>query len=151
VHRRHVESPITEHRRLSAGSIVHPDPLKAVLPTDKVTLKRHLGLFSGVCFIIGTIIGESLHIVCLFLITIICSYQVRVYLFHPKVSYEKHNLSVCVWSFGLHVDLSLCLVDFTKIFVQKIQFRMFSRCTLLCRDWYSNTKKWCRNRLYERR
>jgi hypothetical protein len=34
-----------------------------VLPTDEVTLKRHLGLFSGVCFIIGSIIGNLLTLV----------------------------------------------------------------------------------------
>jgi hypothetical protein len=53
-----VPSPVIAHRRLSVASIVQPDPLKAVLPTDEVTLKRHLGLFSGVCFIVGLIIGN---------------------------------------------------------------------------------------------
>jgi len=53
-----VPSPVIAHRRLSVASIVQPDPLKAVLPTDEVTLKRHLGLFSGVCFIVGRIIGN---------------------------------------------------------------------------------------------
>jgi hypothetical protein len=58
IHRRHVQSPIAEHRRVSITSIVHPDALGAVLPTNKVTLKRHLGLFSGICFIVGIIIGN---------------------------------------------------------------------------------------------
>jgi hypothetical protein len=58
IHRRHVQFPNTEHRRVTIASIVQPDPLKAVLPTDEVTLKRHLGLFSGICFIVGSIIGN---------------------------------------------------------------------------------------------
>ncbi|CAF3725274.1 unnamed protein product [Rotaria magnacalcarata] len=39
------------------ASLVHSEPLQVVLPTDEVTLKRHLGLFSGICFIIGIVIG----------------------------------------------------------------------------------------------
>jgi L-type amino acid transporter 9 len=44
---------------LTSGSIVKLDSSKDVLPTDAVTLKRHLGLFSGVCFIVGGIIGKK--------------------------------------------------------------------------------------------
>ncbi len=58
IHRHPFESPVIAHRRLSVASIIHADPLGAVLPTDEVTLKRHLGLFSGVCFIVGIIIGN---------------------------------------------------------------------------------------------
>ncbi|CAF1101483.1 unnamed protein product [Rotaria sp. Silwood1] len=61
-HYRPVQSPVTRHRRISIVSIVQPDPLKIVLPTDEVTLKRHLGLFSGICFIIGIIIGSGIFI-----------------------------------------------------------------------------------------
>ena len=57
-HRRHVQTPVTPHRRLSIASMVHTDSLGAILPTDQVTLKRHLGLFSGICFIVGIIIGN---------------------------------------------------------------------------------------------
>ena len=57
IYRRHVQTPVTPHRRLSIASIVHADSLGAVLPTDQGTLKRHLGLFLGICFIIGIIIG----------------------------------------------------------------------------------------------
>ncbi|CAF3922686.1 unnamed protein product [Adineta steineri] len=62
IHHRHVHSPTTEHRRVSIASITHPDPLGPITPTDDVTLKRHLGLFSGVCFIIGTIIGSGIFV-----------------------------------------------------------------------------------------
>lgn len=56
----HVDSDANlKHRRASIGSMVHAEPLTVVLPTDKVTLKRHLGLFSGICFIIGIVIGKS--------------------------------------------------------------------------------------------
>ncbi|CAM4743660.1 unnamed protein product [Rotaria magnacalcarata] len=53
----HVESPAIKHRRIAMASLVHSEPLQVVLPTDEVTLKRHLGLFSGICFIIGIVIG----------------------------------------------------------------------------------------------
>ncbi len=55
VHRRKSNSTIISQRRLTLGSIVK----SVVLPTDEVTLKRHLGLFSGVCFIVGIIIGKK--------------------------------------------------------------------------------------------
>ena len=67
VHRRHVSPPVpTEHRRISLASVLQADPVKAVLPTDEVTLKRHLGLFSGICFIVGIIIGKMNSIEFLF-------------------------------------------------------------------------------------
>ncbi|CAF3393986.1 unnamed protein product [Rotaria sp. Silwood1] len=56
------QSPITEHRHVPITSIVQTDPLKAVLLQDEPTLKRHLGLFSGICFIIGAIIGAGIFI-----------------------------------------------------------------------------------------
>ncbi|CAF3601899.1 unnamed protein product [Rotaria sordida] len=61
-HHRPVQSSLTKHRRISISSIVHPDSLKIVLPTDEVTLKRHLGLFSGICFIVGVIIGSGIFV-----------------------------------------------------------------------------------------
>ncbi|CAF2748686.1 unnamed protein product [Rotaria sp. Silwood2] len=57
-----VQSPLTRHRRISIPSLVHPDSLKNDLPTDEVTLKRHLGLFSGICFIVGIIIGSGIFV-----------------------------------------------------------------------------------------
>ncbi|CAF1289956.1 unnamed protein product [Adineta ricciae] len=67
IHQRHVHPSATaldtvEHRRASIASVVHPDPLGPVAPNDEVTLKRHLGLFSGVCFIIGIIIGSGIFV-----------------------------------------------------------------------------------------
>ncbi|CAF3395054.1 unnamed protein product [Rotaria sp. Silwood1] len=56
------QSPITEHRHVPITSIVQTDPLKAVLLQDEPTLKRHLGLFSGICFIIGAVIGAGIFI-----------------------------------------------------------------------------------------
>lgn len=58
VHRRRVQTLAEGHRRISLASVLHADPVKAVLPTDELTLKRHLGLFSGICFIVGIIIGK---------------------------------------------------------------------------------------------
>ncbi|UJR36528.1 hypothetical protein I4U23_029249 [Adineta vaga] len=66
IHHRHVHSTTSQdtnkHRRASIASVVHPDPLGVVLPADEVTLKRHLGLFSGVCFIVGIIIGSGIFV-----------------------------------------------------------------------------------------
>lgn len=45
--------------RRSNAPIVDTDSGKAVDSTEKVALKRHLGLPSGVCFIIGIIIGKD--------------------------------------------------------------------------------------------
>jgi hypothetical protein len=59
VHRRQSNTPIITHRRLTAGSIVKPDSINDVGPNEEVTLKRHLGLFSGICFIVGMIIGKN--------------------------------------------------------------------------------------------
>lgn len=56
---RHGQSPAVSHRRMSITSVIQGDSLKVVLPTDEVTLKRHLGLFSGVCFIISIIVGKK--------------------------------------------------------------------------------------------
>jgi hypothetical protein len=53
IHRRHVPFPITEHRHSSVTSFVQH---------DAVVLKRHLGLFSGTCFIVGIIIGNMSNI-----------------------------------------------------------------------------------------
>lgn len=57
IYRRYMHAPNTTHQRFSVTSAVQPDSEGTVLSTDQVTLKRHLGLFSGVCFIIGIIIG----------------------------------------------------------------------------------------------
>ncbi|CAF0777144.1 unnamed protein product [Rotaria sordida] len=56
------QSPITEHQHVSITSNVQSNVLKVVLIPDEPTLKRHLGLFSGVCFIIGIIIGSGIFI-----------------------------------------------------------------------------------------
>jgi len=45
VHRRHSNSTPIQNPHSTAESIAKPDSLKDVLPTDEVTLKRHLGLF----------------------------------------------------------------------------------------------------------
>jgi hypothetical protein len=60
--------------------------------SQSVALKRHLGLFSGVCFVVGMIIGSILALsvdtggIALLL-------QVRAFSFHPKVSCDKPVLS----------------------------------------------------------
>jgi hypothetical protein len=104
IHRRHSQSSNAKHRRLSIASVVHGDSLGAVLPTDQVTLKRHLGLFSGVCFIIGTIIGKLLNLIFHVSTIIVSSYQVLEYLFLQKAFYEEHNPLVFVSLYGWHVD-----------------------------------------------
>ena len=58
IHRRHVPTPIVGHRHSSVTSLVQSDSLKIHASTDAVVLKRHLGLFSGICFIVGFIIGN---------------------------------------------------------------------------------------------
>lgn len=46
------------HRRYGSGFRVPAEtPVK-----EDVTLKRHLGLFSGVCFIVGIIIGSGIFV-----------------------------------------------------------------------------------------
>ena len=40
------------------ATLVSPNISTITLPKDELVLKRHLGLFSGVCFIIGIIIGK---------------------------------------------------------------------------------------------
>ncbi|CAF4880580.1 unnamed protein product, partial [Rotaria sp. Silwood1] len=63
IHRqRRVQSPSSQHRHSSVTSSSQPDTLKAGLPIEEVALKRHLGLFSGVCFIVGIIIGSGIFI-----------------------------------------------------------------------------------------
>ncbi|CAF5047557.1 unnamed protein product, partial [Rotaria sp. Silwood1] len=61
-HYRSVQLPLTKHRCVFIISIVQPDPLKIVLPTDEVILKRHFGLFSRMCFIVGNTIGSGIFI-----------------------------------------------------------------------------------------
>lgn len=53
-HRR-VQSSTTEP---SIASITHAEPLQVTEPVEQVTLQRNLGLFSGVCLIVGVIIGK---------------------------------------------------------------------------------------------
>ena len=60
VHRRYGHSTGSREPSLAAGSTLQSNPIDGGLPTDEVTLKRHLGLFSGVCFIVGIIIGEAM-------------------------------------------------------------------------------------------
>ncbi|CAF3832093.1 unnamed protein product [Rotaria sordida] len=63
IHRhRHVQSPSSKNQGLSVISNSQPDVLNSTLPTVEVTLQRHLGLFSGVCFIVGVIIGSGIFI-----------------------------------------------------------------------------------------
>ncbi|CAF1062901.1 unnamed protein product [Adineta steineri] len=59
IHHRHVHSSTTKHQRTS---IAHPNSLGPITSTDDVALKRHLGLFSGVCYIIGIIIGSGIFV-----------------------------------------------------------------------------------------
>ncbi|CAF3775299.1 unnamed protein product [Rotaria magnacalcarata] len=56
------QSPTTDHRHKSISSITPSDPLTVTLPADEFTLQRHLGLPSGVCLIIGVIIGAGIFI-----------------------------------------------------------------------------------------
>ncbi|CAF2550574.1 unnamed protein product [Rotaria sp. Silwood2] len=63
IHRqRRVQSPSSQHERSSITSSSQPDTSKAELPTEEVILKRHLGIFSGVCFIVGIIIGSGIFV-----------------------------------------------------------------------------------------
>ncbi|CAF2946510.1 unnamed protein product [Rotaria sp. Silwood2] len=63
IHRqRRVQSPSSQHEHSSITSSSQPDTSKAELPIEEVTLKRHLGLFSGVCFIVGIIIGSGIFV-----------------------------------------------------------------------------------------
>ncbi|CAF3624419.1 unnamed protein product [Rotaria sp. Silwood1] len=59
---RSVQFPLTKHRCVFIISIVQPDPLKIVLSTDEVILKRHFRLFSRMCFIVGNTIGSGILI-----------------------------------------------------------------------------------------
>lgn len=45
--------------RRSNAPIVDTDSGKTVQLPEKVVMKRHLGLVSGVCFIVGMIIGKD--------------------------------------------------------------------------------------------
>ncbi|CAF4190769.1 unnamed protein product [Rotaria socialis] len=62
VHRRPSGAPSIQLSRLSTGVISRQDSLENVISKDEVTLKRHLGLFSGVCFIVGIIIGSGIFV-----------------------------------------------------------------------------------------
>ncbi|CAF2053480.1 unnamed protein product [Rotaria magnacalcarata] len=59
---RHGQSVIIENRRASTKFNNQPELLTAESPKDEVVLKRRLGLFSGVCIVIGTIIGSGIFI-----------------------------------------------------------------------------------------
>ena len=60
---RHVLSPVNEPEHLSLEPISQQNSQKFGSTKHDVTLKRHLGLFSGVCFIVGVIIGKLLYTV----------------------------------------------------------------------------------------
>jgi hypothetical protein len=66
VHRRPSSASSTQLSRLSTGVISRQESLERVISKDEVTLKRHLGLFSGVCFIVGIIIGNKIKMYNLF-------------------------------------------------------------------------------------
>jgi hypothetical protein len=74
IHRRHIQSALAEHGHEPITSVAHVNPLGTILPTGEVKLKRQLGLFSGVCFIIGIIIGKLSNFISHVSIMIISSY-----------------------------------------------------------------------------
>ncbi|CAF4125391.1 unnamed protein product, partial [Adineta steineri] len=59
VYRRCVTSPLSEQQRLSN---LQDTSSNVPLPLERTTLKRHLSLFSGTCFIIGNIIGSGIFV-----------------------------------------------------------------------------------------
>ncbi|CAF3762035.1 unnamed protein product [Rotaria socialis] len=59
---RHGQSVAIENRRTSTKFNSQLALLTAESPKDEVVLKRRLGLFSGVCIVIGTIIGSGIFI-----------------------------------------------------------------------------------------
>ncbi|CAF4558375.1 unnamed protein product [Rotaria sp. Silwood1] len=62
IHRRQSNSSIIQKRHLTNEIFNKQDSLNNVLSTDDIALKRHLGLFSGVCFIVGMIIGSGIFV-----------------------------------------------------------------------------------------
>ncbi|CAF1920304.1 unnamed protein product [Rotaria magnacalcarata] len=107
----HVESPAIKHRRIAMASLVHSEPLQVVLPTDEVTLKRHLGLFSGICFIIGIVIGVLrgaqsigfclvIWVACglLSIVGALCSEMPNVKVENPEFFYQNPENSGIVFS-----------------------------------------------------
>ncbi|CAF4021696.1 unnamed protein product [Rotaria sordida] len=62
IHRRQSNSFIIQQQHLTSEKINRKNSLRDELPTNEVTLQRHLGLFSGVCFIVGIIIGSGIFV-----------------------------------------------------------------------------------------
>ncbi|CAF5061712.1 unnamed protein product, partial [Rotaria sp. Silwood1] len=59
VQERRMNSPLTESRNSTNEPIEEVDSAKGeVFSNERKTLKRHLGLFSGIAFILGMIIGD---------------------------------------------------------------------------------------------
>ncbi|UJR18649.1 hypothetical protein I4U23_005557 [Adineta vaga] len=58
--------PTTENftieRRMNSSTSQQQELIENVSSNEKITLKRHIGLFSGITFIIGTIIGSGIFI-----------------------------------------------------------------------------------------
>jgi len=126
---------------------VNADSLKDVLPTEEVTLKRHLGLFSGVCFIVGVIIGKNKYIIFFNIINILLIGS-GIFVSPKGVLRETQSIGLClvIWVACGVVSLVgsfLCLLSLLT--------HILYRSTMLCRDWCTNTKKWSRDNLYERR
>jgi amino acid transporter len=123
IHRRHVQSPVGEPRPISIASIVHPDPLNVVSPIDAVILKRHLGLFSGVCFIVGTIIGNLLNFA-FHQFFCDCSYVGSGIFVSPKgVLRQTESVGLCliVWvGCGLISLLGICYFYLTNSFISSV-------------------------------
>lgn len=137
VYCRRSNAPIITPQRSIVGSIVEPDLLKDVELTEKVAMKRHLGLFSGVCFIIGIIIGKDKYMfISIDLIFLIGS---GIFVSPKGVLRETQSVALCliVW-----VGCGLLSLLGSFLFIMYSGKSMFYRSIVLCRDWHADTKKW---------